>query len=299
MILVAGGAGHLGAELVSLLAAAGRHVRVLTRDPEHARRRLGQGPEIVAGDVRRQESLEPAFEGVDCVISAMTGFGPGGAGPRAIDLEGNKTLIRMAESAGVDRFVLMSMHGAAPDHPMHLLRMKHAAEEVLRAAALEWVIVRPTVFMELWAGIVERSTVIGRGDNPVNFVSVRDVARFVQLAVFDPALSRQSVDVGGPENLTLNEFARQVGTAKGRRDPIRHIPRFALTIARLALRPLRPDLAGLIEAAIAMDSVPMTFDATDLQRRFPQVRLTRLAELLLQTGKTPCLRSTRGATRVE
>ena len=295
MILVAGGAGHLGAELVPLLAAAGRQVRVLTRDPERARRRFGQGPEIVAGDVRDPSSVELALDGVDCVVSAVTGFGPGGAGPRAIDLEGNRTLIRLAESGGVDRFVLLSMHGAAPDHPLLLLRMKHAAEEALRASSLDWVILRPTVFMELWAGIVAgavertgRATVFGRGDNPVNFVSVRDLARFVELAAIDPALSRQEVDVGGPENLTLNEFARQIGTATVRAISVRHVPRAAMTVAGWVLQPLRPELSGLIQAAIAMDSLDMAFDASELQRRFPQIRLTRLADLVgstqLQTG---------------
>lgn len=289
MILVAGGTGHLGGEVVARLMAAGRQVRVLTRDAERARRRLGEGPEIVAGDVGMQRSAEPAMSGVECVVSAMTGFGPGGAGPRAIDLQGNEMLVRTAQSAGVRRFVLLSMHGAAPDHPLELLRMKHAAEEVLQASSLEWVIVRPTVFMELWAGIVARAPVIGRGENPINFVSVRDLARFVELAAIDPALSRQAIEVGGPENLTLNELARQIGAAKGPRVSIRHIPRSVLTIARWGLRPLRPDLAGLIEAGIAMDSRDMTFDASDLQRRFPQVRLTRLADVASSDGKDAVL----------
>src|SRR5258708_19607366 len=91
---------------------------------------------------------------IDAVVSAITGFGPGGDGPRSVDFEGNRNLIRVAEAAGVDRFVLLSMRGAAAGHPMELARMKHRAEEALRASRLTWTIVRPTPFMELWAGIV-------------------------------------------------------------------------------------------------------------------------------------------------
>src|SRR5437660_4676467 len=156
MILVAGGTGHLGIELVPLLTARGKPVRVVTRDPDRARQRLGETPELAKGDARSPRTLEAALKDVDAVVSAMTGFGPGAPGPRAVDYEGNLNLIRAAESAGVRRFVLVSMHGAAPDHPMELARMKYRAEEALRASRLDWVSVRPHRFMDLWAGIAGR-----------------------------------------------------------------------------------------------------------------------------------------------
>src|SRR6266446_4975804 len=210
MILLTGGTGHLGTELLPLLAARGIPVRVLTRDIERARRRLGPIPELVQADARYAGSLRSVFDDVDIVISAMTGFGPGGDGPRAIDYEANASLIRAAEAAGVRRFVLISMCGAAADHPMELMRMKHRAEQALRTSGLDWTIVRPNVFMELWVGIVGdpiakagKAVVFGRGDNPINFNSAADVARVVELALFDPRLSRTVMEVGGPENVTL------------------------------------------------------------------------------------------------
>src|SRR5438445_1456202 len=127
----------------------------------------------------------------------MTGFGPGAPGPKAVDYEGNVNLIRAAEAAGVRRFVLVSIDGARADHPLELWRMKYRAEEALRASRLDWVIVRPNAFMELWAEIVGgpvfkdgKATVFGRGDNPVNFNSAKAVASLVNVALFDPDLSR-------------------------------------------------------------------------------------------------------------
>src|SRR5436853_7082588 len=126
--------------------------------------------------------MRRALQGVDAVVSAMTGFGPGGDGPRAVDHAANVTLIREAEAAGVRKFVLVSMCGAAADHPMELIRMKHRAEQALRTSNLDWTIVRPNVFMELWVGIVGdpiaksgKAVVFGRGDNPINFNSAADV----------------------------------------------------------------------------------------------------------------------------
>ncbi|MDQ6747481.1 MAG: SDR family oxidoreductase [Candidatus Dormibacteraeota bacterium] len=289
MILVTGGTGHLGSELIPLLTARREAVRVLTRDPDRARQRLGAIAEFTPGDARNPSSLEPALGGVDTVVSAMTGFGPGGNGAGAIDYEANLNLIRAAEAAGVRRFVLMSMHGAAADHPMGLLRMKHRAELALRESQLDWTIVRPNPFMELWAGIVGdpiakggKATVFGGGNNQVNFNSVQDVARAVELALFDPSLSRAALDVGGPENLTFNELVRRIEAAAGRKAKVKHIPVAMMRMSRLLLRPFRPDIAGLIEAGIAFDTIDMSFDASELRSRFPGLARTHMDDVILE-----------------
>lgn len=287
MILVAGGTGHLGVELVPLLTARGIPVRILTRDPDRARQRLGETPQFAKGDARSPHTLEAALKGVDAVVSAMTGFGPGAPGPRAVDYEGNLNLIRAAEAAGVRRVVLVSIHGATADHAMELWRMKHRAEEALQASGLDWVIVRPNAFMELWAEIVGqpifkngKATVFGRGDNPINFNSAVDVARFVELALFDPGLSRTILSVGGPKNLTLNQLVGQIERAAGRKAAVKHVPVPMMRLMSLVMRPLKPDVAAMIQGGIAFDTVDMTFDAADLRRRFPQVELTRMADVL-------------------
>src|SRR5438309_4829860 len=132
MILLAGGTGHLGGTLAELLAAHGNRVRVLSRDPSRARARIAADVEFLAGDVRVASSLESALAGVEIVISAVTGFGPGGSGPRQVDLRGNQNLIAAALAAGVEHFILVSIHGASPHHSMEPYRAKSRAEESLR-----------------------------------------------------------------------------------------------------------------------------------------------------------------------
>jgi NADH dehydrogenase len=264
-------------------------VRVLTRDPLRARQLLGDAVEVTPGDVRNPRSLEPALTGVDAVVSAMTGFGFGNAGPRAVDHEGNVNLIHAAEHASVSRFVLVSMHAAAAEHPMELARMKHRAEEALRGSLLDWTIVRPTAFMQLWVGIIgepivkaDTTTVFGRGNNPVNFISERDVAQVVALALTDPSLSRAAIEVGGPENLSLNDVVRQIESATGRLASVRHIPVPVMRLSRLLLRPVRPDIGGMIEAGIAFDTMDMTLDIGDVRDRFPQVELECVRDVVLR-----------------
>jgi NADH dehydrogenase len=276
VIVVAGGTGTLGTRLVPRLAGAGVPVRVLTRNPARAQHLTGHGVEVVRGDVRDPASVTAALRGADMVISAVHGFaGPGGGSPATVDRAGNANLIGAAARAGA-AFVLISVVGAAPAHPIGLFRAKYAAEEMLHASGIPWTIVRATAFMETWATIMGRMLqasgkilVFGRGDNPANFVSATDVAALIDRAVTDPGLRGQVLDIGGPDNLTFNQVATLLQETTGHHAPVRHIPRPALhTLAWLAAV-IKPGLARQARAAIVMDTLDMTFDPTPTRRAFP------------------------------
>src|SRR5271154_1624522 len=69
MILVTGGTGFVGQEVVGQLIALGYKVRLLVRDP-HRARRFADHPqiEIVRGDALRPDTLPAAMAGVHAVI---------------------------------------------------------------------------------------------------------------------------------------------------------------------------------------------------------------------------------------
>lgn len=261
MILVVGGTGYLGRELVQLLVARGERVRVLARDPNKAD--LPDGVERVAGDVRDGAAVARALEGVRAVVSAMHGFVGKGVDPASVDRDGNATLIAAAKH--VERFVLVSVHGASADHPMDLFRMKHAAEESVRASGIPFTIVRPTAFMETWIGIVGKPLVdkgktmlFGRGENRINFVSAYDVARVIDRVLADPAAAGTTVDVAGPENVSFTGFVETVANVAGKEPKTSHVPRAAMHCMALLTRPFAPGLSRMIHAGIVMDTVDMT-----------------------------------------
>lgn len=254
MILVAGGTGRLGTLVVAQLAGRGVDVRVLTRDPARAAHLRGVAAEIVTGDVRDRASLDAAMAGVTTVVSAVQGFaGPGRGTPTSVDDHGNVNLIDAASAVDAD-VVLVSIVGASAEHPMELFRAKHQAEEHLRASGRPWTIVRATAFVELWADIVAKGIVFGRGDNPINFVSVGDVAAVVVQATVDPNLRGQVLEVGGPEDLTFNQLAGIVRETRKMPKTVRHIPRGVLRVMSTVSRQPR--------AALVMDRIDMTFDAS-------------------------------------
>jgi hypothetical protein len=45
-----------------------------------------------------------------------------------------------------------------------------------------------------------------------------------------------------------------------------------MRMASLGLRPFKPDIAGMMTAAIVMDTTDMTFDSTALRSRYPELR---------------------------
>jgi NADH dehydrogenase len=258
-VLVAGGTGTLGRLVVQRLVHRGFTVRILSRQEATV------AVEHVAGDVRDLVAVETAMQDVDIVVSAMHGFAPdGGGSPDSVDRIGNANLVDAAERAGVQHFALMSVHGACPEHPMELFRAKHAAELNLRRSQLGWTVVRATAFMETWADIVGapfvrggRARVFGRGDNPINFVSAHDVADVVARAVVEPRMRNATVDVVGPENLTMNDVVRCFASATGRPAQAAHVPLPVMRLASRVLGHLNPSIARMIRAGVVMDTENM------------------------------------------
>ncbi|MGE5287292.1 MAG: SDR family oxidoreductase [Micromonosporaceae bacterium] len=287
MIVVAGGTGMLGTRLVPLLASQGLAVRVLTRDPARAEHLAGPGVEAVRGDVRDPASIAPALRGASTVISAMHGFaGAGGVSPASVDRAGNANLISAAAHAGAD-FILVSVAGAASTHPIGLFRAKHAAEDTLRASGIPWTILRATAFIETWGILMGQQLrasgkilVFGRGDNPINFVSVTDVAALLSHAATSPSLRGQVLQLGGPDNLTFNQFAGILQEATGCQGTVRHVPRPLLYTMAFTAAPLKPALARQARAALAMDTLNMRFDPAPTRRAFPGLPETSLPTAL-------------------
>jgi uncharacterized protein YbjT (DUF2867 family) len=283
MILLAGGTGRLGTVLATRLTEHGLAVRVLTRDPARAGHLAAQGVEVATGDVRDRTSLAPAVYGADVVVSAVHGFtGPGGVSPATVDYQGNINLIDAARATGA-QLVLMSVAGAAPDSPMELFRMKHAAEEHLRASGVRWTIVRATAFLELWIDILGstaarsgRPVVFGRGDNPINFVSVTDVAALVEHAVTDPATRGRILLIGGPENLTFNQLAAAIQEAGGRTSAPRHVPPLVLRLMARTAGRLKPELGRQARAALLMDRIHLDYDGGATRQTYRDIPFTPL-----------------------
>jgi len=294
-LLVVGGTSKVGRVLVPA-ALATRQVRITTRDPQSAiaRQLAGAGAEVVQADLRDRASLTRALAGVTEVVAAAHGFpGNGDNDVESVDRAGHRNLIGAARTAGALRFVYISAVGAAPDHPVDLFRTKYEIEQALVNSDLEWTSVRATAFMEFWAAFVGqpvldtgKTTVYGKGRNPINFVSAGDVARLALTLLDDPMSIREVVELGGPENLSMDEVVDRFALAAGRPPKVRHVPLRIMKMLRAAAGRVNPPLGRQVSAAIVMDTTPMTFDPAETLARWPMT-LTSLDDIIATLTRGP------------
>ncbi len=112
-VLVTGGAGFVGANLVTELLDRGHFVRAFDRAPSAlpAHERL----EVVQGDICDTATVAAAVDGIDTIFSYRGDHRPHGRGASVtaeyrkrsfdVNVEGTKNLVHAAQSAGVKRFV--------------------------------------------------------------------------------------------------------------------------------------------------------------------------------------------------
>ncbi|MEZ4410713.1 MAG: NAD-dependent epimerase/dehydratase family protein [Polyangiales bacterium] len=108
-ILVTGATGKVGSRLARRLSQRGDHVRALVRDRERAAALLGDGVEIVVGDLLDAGSLATAVRGVDAVVHCAAFFrGATAEEAHAVNDLGTQHLAHAARDAAVRRFVFTS-----------------------------------------------------------------------------------------------------------------------------------------------------------------------------------------------
>ena len=286
MILIVGASGRLGSVVVRHLLAQGKSIRVMTRNPLSLAHLKQQGVEIVSGDLRDRASLASACQGIEQVLAAAHALdGKGDNNPQTVDDMGNRHLIDAAKAAGVKHFIFVSVQGASPDSPLEFFRIKYRTEEYLQASGLSFTILRPGAYMELWAQLIGqpireqgKTTIFGSGNNPINFVSVEDVARFVSIALDDPRTRNAVIEVGGPENLTMNQVAEIFERASGRQAKKRHIPLLMMRVMSILMQLINPTMGRLIRNGIFMDVANLRYDTADTARAFG-IQLIPLEEI--------------------
>ncbi|MDF2626359.1 MAG: putative NADH-ubiquinone oxidoreductase [Symbiobacteriaceae bacterium] len=297
-VLVAGGTGFIGSHIVQKLRELGHRVAVLTRDP--ARAPLPAGVEARRGDVRSAESLRSAVVGVDAVISAVQFPNHPVENPRrghtymAIDGEGTERLVEAARAAGVKRFIYLSGAGTRPGQTAPWFKAKLKAETAIRESGLPFTIFQPSwVYgpedrslnkFVTFARLLPLVPVIGSGKTKVQPIHVDDLAEVVAASVELPRAIGQTYELGGPQNLTMDEIIHTMLQTMGKRRPLLHQPGWLMKLvtAPLTLLPAPP----LSPAAVDFVLMEEPVDNSAVLRDFG-VRLRPLAEGLRYLSNQP------------
>ncbi|WP_053352757.1 SDR family oxidoreductase [Leucobacter musarum] len=177
-IILFGGHGKIALLTEPLLAQRGDSVTAVIRNPDHADEVRAAGAEPLVADVEQldTDALADLIRGHDAVVWSA---GAGGGDPQrtwAVDRDAAIRTMQAAERAGVQRYVMVSYFGASLDHgvdPEHSFfayaEAKAAADEHLRATALDWTVLGPSsLTLDPATGTVdtqaEQSSSVARAD---------------------------------------------------------------------------------------------------------------------------------------
>lgn len=287
-ILVVGGTGTLGKALVSQLLEKGKSVYVLTRNPKKNPQLQEAGAILIEGDLTDKISLRNACKGMDAVISAAHSMiGKGKYTSEKIDEIGQKSLLEAANTEGVSYYVLLSVIGASPDHDIDFWRRKWQTEQLVKSSGMTHNIIRASAFMEFHIGemmgksILEKGkvTVFGKGQNPTNFVSVKDVAHLIVQCINNPKRHNQIFEIGGLDNMTRLEIIGKYAELKSKSLKINHVPNGALKIMSKLVKPFHPGLSRVMKLSEVFDRTDQTFDVRPLLKEFP-MEMTRIDDFI-------------------
>jgi nucleoside-diphosphate-sugar epimerase len=260
-ILITGGNGFLGRNLVLALQERGDSVRVLASFRGSTFWLEQRGVTIFRGDIRDSEVLTAAMRGADAVfhLAAMIRVWGAIQDSYAVNVTGTENVCRVALAAGVRRLVHISSamvynmaigRPVTEDEPLEPLDEPYSMTKaegdklVQRMTAedhLPAVIIRPGTLLgpgdhlnfgrtadRMRAG---KGIIVGSGNNAVPFVYIADVVQALLLALDNERAVGQVYNIGNDQPLTQEQFLSAIAQEIGVAPPHIHVPYYLMYTA--------------------------------------------------------------------
>ena len=282
-IAVLGGTGFVGRSVCEQLVrrSASGAIVVPTRRAMHADAvRALPTVDVRVADVHDDAALAGVLAGCDAVVNLVAVLHGTGAAFEQVHVNLPKRLAAACRNAGIRRVVHVSALGVSDKATSNYLRSKQAGEAVLRAAALDLTLLRPSVifgqqdrFLNLFAALQGVAPLIPLAASHARFqpVWVEDVAAAIVRCLDKPATVGQTIECAGPEVFTLAELVRLAGRWSGHERPVLPLPMAlgrlqALLMECLPGEPLmsRDNLDSMRTDNVASGFLP-GLDALDIQ----------------------------------
>ena len=228
LVTVFGGTGFVGRYVIQSLCGAGARVRVAVRNTRVAGSlktlgNLGQ-VSVAACDVTKPGSVANALIGADMAVNLVGSFD----NMDAVQRVGAANVAQAAADAGLAALVHISAIGADVGSDAVYGRSKGAGEAAVRAAFPAAVILRPSIvfgredaFINRFAGLIRMLPVVPVIGAETKFqpVFVGDVAKAV-VAALRGAHAGETLELGGPQVLSMLQLNKWIARATGRADKI-------------------------------------------------------------------------------
>jgi uncharacterized protein YbjT (DUF2867 family) len=272
-VFVTGSTGFVGNHVLHTLLDRGHQVRALVRPGSEYKLKQPDKVEVIAGEVTESADLIQGMKGCDAAIhlvGIIRAFPSQDITFERLHTEATANVVAAAKEAEVPRLLHMSALGAREDGSTPYLRTKFAAEELVRQSGLNYTIFRPSLIfgrggeaIKMFGDMVKKYVVPIIGDGQYRFqpVSVTTVAQGFEKALEPETAKDQTLDVGGPENVSFDEIMDTLARVMGKSIVKIHMPVLPLRLATSALQhapgyPLTMDQITMLLEGSTCDEKP-------------------------------------------
>jgi NADH dehydrogenase len=279
-IAITGGTGFVGRHLARRLVADNHEVVLIARGQDQRDSKIPklERSRFVASDLSSVDDLARAFKGCDAVVHcAGINREIGKQTYERVHVQATQKVCEAAKRAGANKIILLSFLRARPNCGSAYHESKWAAEEIVRASGLDYTILKAGVIYGLGDHMLDHMShalhtfpvfaSVGMHDRPMRPLAIEDLVVIIEAAVNDLRLSSKTFGITGPEEITLREAARRIGSAIGKKPVIFGMPvALHYVLAWIAEKTMKIPLTsigqvrilseGIVEALPPCDSLP-------------------------------------------
>ncbi len=235
-LLIIGGTGTLGRQVVLQALTKGYQVRCLVRNFRKAAFLKEWGVELVYGDLARPETIPPCLKGITAVIDASTSRANELESLKKVDWEGKLCLIQASQVANIQRFIFFSPQNLEQFDTIPLMKVKNGIEIKLKESGIPYTIFRLTGFYQ---GLIEQYAIPILEDLPIwvtnentyiSYMDTQDIAKFCLRSLQIPQTTNQTVFLSGSKGWISSEIINLCEQLAGQKAKVQKIPLFLLKL---------------------------------------------------------------------
>jgi uncharacterized protein YbjT (DUF2867 family) len=235
-LLIIGGTGTLGRQIVLQALTKGYQVRCLVRNFRKANFLREWGVELVYGDLTKPETIPPCLKGITAIIDASTSRPDDFDSLKMVDWEGKLYLIEAAKAANIERFIFFSIQNVEQFTNIPLMKLKYRIEQKLIEAQISYTIFRLTGFYQ---GLIEQYAIpilenlpiwVTNENMYVSYMDTQDIAKFCLRALQLPKTKNQIFFLNGLKGWLSSEIIKLCEQLAGQSAKVQRIPSFLLKL---------------------------------------------------------------------